>query len=80
MGKACLAKSFPPQTASNETIRDVAERLDAHRKRQQSLHRYLTLTEMYNVVEKLRVGEELNTDDRATYDARPRRGPPRAAR
>ena len=32
----------------------VAERLDAHRKRQQAAHDTLTLTGMYNVLEKLR--------------------------
>jgi len=35
-------------------IRDLAEQLDAHRKRQQALHPDLTLTGMYNVLEKLR--------------------------
>ena len=46
---------FPDCTpAQQQTIRDIAERLDAHRKRQQQLHPWLTLTEMYNVLEKLR--------------------------
>jgi hypothetical protein len=45
---------FPTCTeVRKQTIRDIAERLDAHRKRQH-LHRWLTLTEMYNVLEKLR--------------------------
>jgi hypothetical protein len=52
-----------------ETIRNIAERLDAHRKRQQSLDSDLTLTAMYNVLEKLRASEELTTEDRRTYDA-----------
>ena len=46
---------FPDCTeAQQQTIRDLGERLDAHRKRQQHLHPWLTLTEMYNVLEKLR--------------------------
>jgi hypothetical protein len=61
---------FPNCTdAQKEAIRSVAERLDAHRKRQQELSPDLTLTEMYNVLEKLRTGEELTAEDRATYDA-----------
>ena len=35
-------------------IRALGESLDAHRKRQQSLHPGLTITDMYNVLEKLR--------------------------
>jgi len=35
-------------------IRQIAEELDAHRKRQQAKYPDLTLTEMYNVLEKLR--------------------------
>lgn len=41
-------------------IRDLGERLDAHRKRQQELHPGLTLTGMYNVLVKLRSEEPLN--------------------
>ncbi len=37
--------------------------LDAHRKRQQAAHATLTLTDLYNVVEKLRAGESLNAKD-----------------
>ncbi|HEX5285079.1 MAG TPA: DNA methyltransferase [Bryocella sp.] len=49
---------FPACTeVQQQTIRDIAERLDAHRKRQQQLHPSLTLTEMYNVLEKLRALE-----------------------
>ncbi len=61
---------FPNCTdAQKETIRAVAERLDAHRKRQQELCPDLTLTGMYNVLEKLRAGEELTAEDHAIYDA-----------
>jgi hypothetical protein len=51
-----------------QTIRGIAERLDAHRKRQQQLHPTVTLTEMYNVLEKLRANEELTIEDYATYE------------
>ncbi|MDZ4405969.1 DNA methyltransferase [Prosthecobacter sp.] len=40
--------------AEQERIRAVAEELDAHRKRVQAQHPGLTLTGMYNVLEKLR--------------------------
>jgi len=40
-----------------QRIRDLGERLDAHRKRQQDLHPGLTLTGIYNVLEKLRSGD-----------------------
>ena len=46
-----------------ERIRAVAEELDAHRKARQAEHPRLTLTQMYNVLEKLRVGEALEADD-----------------
>lgn len=42
-------------------IRDLGEQLDAHRKRQQAAHSDLTLTGMYNVLEKLRKAESLTT-------------------
>ncbi|MCB1205191.1 MAG: class I SAM-dependent DNA methyltransferase, partial [Verrucomicrobiae bacterium] len=35
-------------------LRELGEQLDAHRKRQQALHPHLTLTGIYNVLEKLR--------------------------
>ncbi|MCX6875647.1 MAG: class I SAM-dependent DNA methyltransferase [Verrucomicrobia bacterium] len=40
-----------------QRIRDLGERLDAHRKRQQALHPGLTLTGIYNVLERLRGGD-----------------------
>jgi hypothetical protein len=61
---------FPNCTeAQKETIRGIAERLDAHRKRQQELCPDLTLTAMYNVLEKLRSGEVLSAEDHFVYDA-----------
>jgi SAM-dependent methyltransferase len=61
---------FPVCTeAQKQTIRDIAERLDAHRKRQQEFHPYLTLTDMYNVLEKMRTGIDLTEEDRNFYEA-----------
>jgi len=41
-------------------IRDLGERLDAHRKRQQAIHSALTLTAIYNTLERLNSGAELS--------------------
>ena len=41
--------------------------MDAHRKTQQAAHPELTLTGMYNVLEKLRAGEALNAKDKLTH-------------
>jgi hypothetical protein len=61
---------FPNCTdAQKETIRSVAGRLDAHRKRQQELSPDLTLTDMYNVLAKLRAGEQMTAEDHLIYDA-----------
>jgi REP element-mobilizing transposase RayT len=53
---ACFEKfPFPMASAAQQArIRASAERLDAHRKRQQERHPTLTLTDMYNVLERLR--------------------------
>jgi hypothetical protein len=51
-----------------ERIRGLGESLDAHRKRQQAQNPQLTITEMYNVLEKLRRGEPLNDRERATHE------------
>jgi hypothetical protein len=58
---------LPPQTQVAR-IRDLAEQLDAHRKRQQAVHPALTLTGMYNVLEKLRRGEALNAKDKTIHE------------
>jgi hypothetical protein len=59
---------FPDASESHKlAIREIAERLDAHRKRQQQLYSTLTLTEMYNVLEKLRASESLTQEDRVIY-------------
>ena len=48
-------------------IRTLAEHLDAHRKTQQAAHPELTLTGMYNVLEKLRTGEPLTAKDKLIH-------------
>lgn len=59
---------FPdPTDAQKARIRDLAEQLDAHRKSRQELHPKLTMTGMYNVLEKLRLGEELSEKERAVH-------------
>lgn len=56
--------SFPDATPAQQArIRELAEQLDAHRKRQQAQHPTLTLTDLYNVVEKLRAGQPLTAKD-----------------
>lgn len=52
-------------------IRQLAEELDAHRKRVLAEHPRLTLTGLYNVLEKLRAGvavEELAAPERVIFD------------
>jgi hypothetical protein len=60
---------FPDLTEDQRTrLRALGEELDAHRKRQQAAHPKLTLTSMYNVLEKLRAGEVIEGKDREIYD------------
>ena len=69
----CFTK-FPFPDANNiqkQTIRLIAEELDAHRKRVLAEHPHLTLTGLYNVLEKLRAGtkpNELDQSDRTIFD------------
>ncbi|MBN8459079.1 MAG: class I SAM-dependent DNA methyltransferase [Verrucomicrobia bacterium] len=51
-----------------QRIRDLGERLDAHRKARQAAHPELTLTGIYNVLEKLRAGEALNDKEKKIHD------------
>lgn len=53
--------------AMRKRIGKLAEELDAHRKRAQTDHG-LTLTGMYNVLEKLRAGGPLNAKEKAIHD------------
>ncbi|MFV0411043.1 MAG: type IIL restriction-modification enzyme MmeI, partial [Paracoccus sp. (in: a-proteobacteria)] len=60
---------FPDISDAQRTnLRALGEELDAHRKRQQAADPKLTLTQMYNVLEKLRVGETIEGKDREIYD------------
>jgi hypothetical protein len=58
---------FPDATPTQQArIRELAETIDAHRKRQQAQHPGLTLTNLYNVVEQLRAGQPLTPKEQAT--------------
>lgn len=62
-GRAETFGEYPSQR-----IAALAEQLDAHRKRQQAAHPELTLTGMYNVLEKLRSGETLTAKERTIHE------------
>ena len=55
--------------AARARVRQIAEELDAHRKRVQAQKPGLTLTGLYNVLEKLRTGEALNEKEKQIHDA-----------
>ena len=55
------------QPALAAQIASTAEELDAHRKRQQAAHATLTLTDMYNVLEALRLGRALTVKEKLTH-------------
>lgn len=58
--------SFPDSTPEQtQKIRDLGERLDAHRKQVQAAHPDITITGMYNLLEKLRAGQPFTDADRA---------------
>jgi len=62
---------FPfPELSNTQTkqLEDLGEQLDKHRKRQQTAHPKLTLTQMYNVLERLRAGESIEGKDKETYE------------
>jgi hypothetical protein len=65
---------FPFPDANNiqkQTIRLIAEELDAHRKHVLTAHPHLTLTDLYNVLEKLRLGtkpDEFDERDHTIFD------------
>ena len=67
--RCCSTFPFPAATdAEQARIRGLAEQLDAHRKRQQAQHPKLTLTDMYNVLDKLRAGEPLTAKDKTVHE------------
>ena len=51
-----------------ERIRQLAEQLDAHRKARQAAHEAVTLTGLYNVLDKLRRGEVLSPKDKVLHE------------
>ncbi len=53
---------------AHDHLRTLGDQLDAHRKRQQAAHPTLTLTGMYNVLEKLRAGEPLTEKERTLHE------------
>lgn len=55
------------QSALAAQIAATAEELDAHRKRQQAAHPALTLTDMYNVLDALRLGRPLTAKEKVTH-------------
>jgi hypothetical protein len=69
--KTACFDPFPFPTATNaqkQKIRELGEALDAHRKKQQAAHPGLTITGMYNVLEKLRSGEALTAKEKKIHD------------
>ncbi|MEH6654554.1 MAG: DNA methyltransferase [Loktanella salsilacus] len=60
---------FPVMTVSQTTtLRSLGERLDAHRKDRLAAHPKLTLTGLYNVLEKVRAGTKIEGKDKEVYD------------
>ncbi len=60
---------FPDSTEEQkQKIRELGERLDAHRKNVQTAHPDITITGMYNLLEKLRAGEPFTDKDRDYND------------
>ena len=57
-----------PNKTLVEKLRSLGEQLDAHRKRQQAAHAGLTLTGMYNVLEKLKSGEPLTDKEKIIHE------------
>src|SRR5690606_18904065 len=59
---------FPDATdAQRERIRDLAEQLDAHRKERLTEHPELTITKLYNVLEKVRARAPLTDAERDVH-------------
>ena len=57
---------FPDSTPEQkQKIRELGERLDSHRKQVQAAHPDITITGMYNLLEKLRAGTPFSDIDRA---------------
>jgi len=60
---------FPAMDSErSQKISNLAEQVDQTRKDQQAKYPDLTITGMYNVLEKLRVGEQLTTKDQTAHE------------
>lgn len=60
---------FPAcSVAQQAKIRQLGEALDSHRKQQQTAHPDLTITGMYNVLEKLRHGTPLTAAEKVVHE------------
>ena len=60
---------FPAATPEQQArIRSLAEQIDAHGKRQQAAHAELTLTGMYNVLDKLKVSLPMTAKEKAIHE------------
>jgi hypothetical protein len=60
---------FPEITSASATqLAELGEELDELRKRQQAAYPKLTLTQMYNVLEKLRAGVTIEGKDKQVYE------------
>jgi len=69
--KTTCLETFPfPDTTPEQAARigELAEKIDLHRKRQQEQHPDLTLTNMYNVLEKIRLEQPLNDKEKTTHE------------
>jgi hypothetical protein len=68
-GPCFEAFPFPdPSPELRAKIADVAERLDRHRKEALARDEQVTMTGMYNVVEKLRSGDDLTPKERTVHE------------
>lgn len=69
--KSRCFETFPFPLATTELklrIRELAEQVDAHRKQQQAANTDLTLTGMYNVLEKLKSAEPLTAKEKVIHE------------
>jgi len=69
--KTLCFDTFPFPKATNEQkelIRDLADQLDSIRKQRQLLNPTLTITDMYNVLEKLRSGKTLTVKEQKVHE------------
>jgi hypothetical protein len=61
---------FPPPVGEKATlIRELGARLDSFRKERLATRRGITITKIYNVLEKLRTNEPLNEAERGIHEA-----------